>query len=349
MQTNQTKLLDGLISIYLKSLILIEFGVFGGGSWATALVKILTDNKLLVNWYIKRSLQAQAIEKTGYNPDYLNLVSLDTRYIRTLSNIQQTAQRSKALLFAVPSAQLPTLLDHFESDWITDKIVISTIKGTVGPYYDIPTDVIATYFSVDHQQQAILAGPCHAEEVGLGKKTYLTIASPNAEIQELLSACFNTNYMHVQSCHDIRGVSYAAIYKNVVGIVCGMAKGLRYGDNFIAVLVANALHEMSNMLQSIGSVQPILNSSYAGDLLVTAYSEHSRNRTFGELIGRGYSVEKAKRSMQMVAEGYGATQGLYQTVQQLPADFPILQAAYRVLFKHMPASTEFKLLEQKLK
>lgn len=327
---------------------MIKFSVFGGGSWATALVKILTDNKLLVNWYIRRPEQADAIQQTGTNPDYLNLVRLDTNYIQVSSHVADVATKSDVLLFAVPSAQLPGLLETIDINYVKDRVLVNAIKGTVGAQHESPITYISRYFNISDSQLAMLAGPCHAEEIGLRRKTYLTIGAASENVQQLLSPCFASDYVDIQLCDDTHGVTYAAIYKNVVGIVCGMAKGLRYGDNFLAVLAANALRELQEIVQSIGSTHAVLNSSYAGDLLVTAYSAHSRNRAFGELIGRGYSVEKAKRTMQMVAEGYGATQGLYPFANQQPTNFPILQTAYRVLFKHMPVATEFKLLEQKL-
>lgn len=328
---------------------MIEFGVFGGGSWATALVKILTDNKLIVNWYVRRPEQAASIQATGTNPDYLNFVKLNTNYLRCNADKHTTAQKSGILLFAVPSGQLPGLLDGFQKEWVDEKVILSAIKGTVGDDHELPSTYISKRLMVADSYQGILAGPCHAEEIGHQKKTYLTIAARDTKLQTLLQSYFSSDYLAIRLSADIIGIEYAAIYKNIVGLVCGMAKGLRYGDNFLAVLVANALNELKEVLQHMGSSPELLNSSYAGDLLVTAYSEHSRNNRFGELIGRGYSVDKAKGAMQMVAEGYGATRGFYQITHHINSALPILQTAYRVLFKHMPVLTEFKLLEQRLK
>ncbi|MEH6307733.1 NAD(P)H-dependent glycerol-3-phosphate dehydrogenase [Olivibacter sp. CPCC 100613] len=328
---------------------MIELGVFGGGSWATALVKILTDNKLIVNWYLRRPEQAQAIQETGRNPDYLNFVTLNTEYLRCSSQKSEVAQKSNLLLFAVPSGELPKLLADFDANWAQDKVILSAIKGTVGDEHEIPSIFLAKQLGIPNNLQGILAGPCHAEEIGHRKKTYLTIGAIDTDLQQLLRECFSGDYLDIRLSTDIIGIECAAIYKNVVGLVCGMAKGLHYGDNFLAVLVSNALAELADVLQHMGSDAEILNSSYAGDLLVTAYSVHSRNRLFGEMIGRGYSVDKAKGSMHMVAEGYGATRGLYENTRNFPIGLPVLQTAYRVLFRHMPVVTEFKLLEQKLK
>ena len=327
---------------------MIEFGVFGGGSWATALVKILTDNKLIVNWYLRRTEQAEAIQNAGSNPDYLNFVTLNTEYLQCSSQKQFVAQKSTIILFAVPSDGLSDLLIGFDRKWIHNKAVLSAVKGTVGEEHELPSAYISRQLIIPNNLQGILAGPCHAEEIGHRKKTYLTIGAVDPHWQQMLQACFSADYLDVRINADITGIEWAAIYKNVVGLVSGMAKGLRYGDNFIAVLVANALAELREVLRHMGSNAEILSSSYAGDLLVTAYSAHSRNRLFGEMIGRGYSVDKAKDSMNMVAEGYGATRGLYQTTRNFPLKLPILQTAYRVLFKYMPVLTEFKLLEQKL-
>ncbi|GHE33627.1 NAD(P)H-dependent glycerol-3-phosphate dehydrogenase [Sphingobacterium griseoflavum] len=326
-----------------------EISVIGGGSWATALVKILTENKVRVHWYLRRQEQVDAINEQGVNPDYLNFVKLDTHYLVASSDLNHVLQKSTILLFVVPSAHFPQLCSTIDAESLQDKKVITSIKGTVGKENVLPSAFISNYFGIPSSRQAVLAGPCHAEEIGMGKKTYMTICSPNDVFLQHLKPGFSSRYLSINLHTDIAGIEYAAIYKNVVGLVCGMAKGLQYGDNFMAVLVANAIYELQLLLEGLHVADHrIACSSYLGDLLVTAYSPHSRNRSFGELIGRGYSVEQTQNAMSMVAEGYAATQGLYETAKNLGLNMPIINTAYRVLYNHMAVTSEFKLLERNI-
>ncbi|TJZ63370.1 glycerol-3-phosphate dehydrogenase [Sphingobacterium olei] len=326
-----------------------EISVIGGGSWATALVKILAENKIRVYWYLRRQLQVEAITREGSNPDYISFAKLDTDYIEASTDLADVLSKCQHILFVVPSAHLPAVCQQIDPDQMDNKIIISSIKGTVGPDNLLPSSFLAKSFGALQLNQAILAGPCHAEEIAVGKKTYMTVCAGDPLLRTALSNAFGSNYVQIRESQDLIGVEYAAIFKNVVGLVCGMAKGTNYGDNFIAVLVANAIHELEMLLHALGldSVQ-IGSSSYLGDLFVTAYSQHSRNRTFGVLIGQGYSVEQTKDTMSMVAEGYTATKGLHDMATARGLNMPILNTAYRVLYNYMPVKTEFKLLERSM-
>lgn len=326
-----------------------KVSVIGGGSWATALVKILAENKVHVAWYLRREEQADAVNKNGTNPDYLNFVSLNKPYVVATNDLDKALDTSGYILFAIPSAHLPDVVSNMESNCLSDKKVIISIKGTVGAANLLPSSYISTCFGVSPEDVLVIGGPCHAEEIGLNRKTYMTLASRNASFVADGEDFFSSSYIQVNRNSDPVGVEYAAIYKNIIGIVSGMAKGLKYGDNFLAVLVANAIAELGQLMQRINPNADMDNSSYLGDLLVTAYSEHSRNRAFGELIGRGYDILNIKEVTYMVAEGYPATKGIYETAQELDINMPIVNTAYRILYKHMPVSIEFKLLERSLK
>lgn len=330
-----------------------EISVVGGGSWATAIVKILTENKIKVNWYIRRNVQIESVNSIGINPDYLPAVELDKNFIWATDDLHAVLQQSKVIIILVPSSQLESLSGQIRSidpDLLSRKTVVTSIKGTVGERNELPSAFLSNRFQISEDNLAILGGPCHAEEIGKGRKTYMTICSSNKSFLKRIAPCFASSYLQVEISTDLLGVEYAAIYKNVVGLVCGMAKGLNYGDNFIAVLVANAIKELGVLLGVVG-VAPtdLANSSYLGDLLVTGYSPHSRNRSFGELIGMGFTISDAQDKMSMIAEGYSATKGLYEIASQLQLYMPILYTAYRVLYKHMPVNTEFNLLERNLK
>lgn len=327
-----------------------EISVIGGGSWATALVKILTENSILVNWYMRRSEQVRSINKDAVNPDYLSFLKLDNKKIYASEQLEEVLARSKVILFVVPSAQLDSVCASIPKEALAEKFVITAIKGTVGTDDLLPSAFLARHFELKDFQQAIIAGPCHAEEIARNKKTYMTLCGTNETFISKISCAFMSSYIQVNYSPDIMGVEYAAIYKNVVGIVCGMAEGLHYGDNFMAVLVANAIDELGLLLGALGAPKARLGSStYLGDLLVTGYSAHSRNRAFGKYLGQGYSVFEARQLMGMVAEGYFATKGLMATVLSLGLNLPLLQTAYRVLYNHMAAVDEFKLLERNIK
>ncbi|MBE8721124.1 NAD(P)H-dependent glycerol-3-phosphate dehydrogenase [Sphingobacterium pedocola] len=326
-----------------------EISVIGGGSWATALVKILAENKIRVYWYLRRQMQVEAITRERRNPDYINFAKLDTDFIEASTDLDYILSKCQHLLFVVPSAHLPTVCQQIDPQKMEDKIIISSIKGTVGLDNLLPSAYLAKIFSLLEVNQGIIAGPCHAEEIAAGRKTYMTVCATNQVLRTALSEAFASNYIQICESEDLLGVEYAAIYKNVVGLVCGMAKGMNYGDNFIAVLVSNAIYELEILLTALGIDSPrIGSSSYLGDLLVTSYSEHSRNRTFGVLIGQGYNVEQTKDTMSMVAEGYTATKGLHDMATERGLNLPILNTAYRILYNYMPVKTEFKLLERSM-
>lgn len=327
-----------------------EISVIGGGSWATALVKILTENNIKVNWYLRRAEQALSITKNGVNPDYLSFLKLDNTCIYASNNLDEIINRSDVLLFVVPSAHLSNLCALIDKEKISGKFVITSINGLVGEANMLPSSYVASCFELTAFQQCVIAGPCHAEEIAKNKKTYMTLCSSNEGFAEQISKWFNSGYVQVNTSADMLGVEYAAIYKNVVGIVCGMADGLHYGDNFLAVLVANAVHELTLLLDALGvSCSRLGMSTYLGDLLVTGYSPHSRNRTFGKYLGRGHSVAYAQDMLGMVAEGYFATKGLKDTTRKLNLDLPLLNTAYRILHKRMLAIDEFKLLERNIR
>lgn len=329
--------------------ILIEVSVVGGGSWATALVKILTENKIPTYWYLRRKEQVKHVMEHGSNPSYLQQVKLDLLFTFPSDNLQQVVSRARIIIFAVPSDALQQVCNGIDLSLFKNKIVLSAMKGTVGKSNEIPSSFLSRTLKIPMDEIVSIAGPSHSEEIAESKPTYLSLSCVNQETVDKLSMLFRRPYIQVRSNNDPIGVCYASIYKNVLGIASGMAKGLGYGDNFMAVLVSNALLEMQNILESTpGKQREILNSTYTGDLLVTGYSNNSRNRRFGELIAQGHSAEAAVNKLGMVAEGSRAAQGLFGYANEQGLNLPILKSIYEILYRNQSVESKFKELEETL-
>ena len=323
--------------------------VIGGGSWATALVKIFSESGVNVKWFLRSPESVAHIKKEGRNPNYLTFLPLQTEKVMPTADIDEAVDYCGHLLFAVPSAYLEPTVADIARELMVDKNVLLSVKGMVPGTGMIPSAFLGKTFDIPHQRQFILGGPCHAEEVALERKTFMTIAGEDAAAVGRLAASVQLDYIKAVPNGDPVGVELTAIIKNIIGIACGIARGLNYGDNFQAVLVANALQEIQAFLQAMdGKTRDLNTSGYFGDLLVTAYSEFSRNRTFGQMIGRGFTVDLAQTEMKMVAEGYYAVEGIYHMARSLNQEMPIVAMVYRILYNKISPYVEFKLLEQVL-
>ncbi|MBS1654484.1 MAG: glycerol-3-phosphate dehydrogenase [Bacteroidetes bacterium] len=323
--------------------------VIGGGSWATALVKIFSESSVHVTWHLRSTEHVDFLLSNGRNPNYLSSVQLDLKYIRPTNNLEDAITSSNDILFAVPSAFLEATLAGLDENSLQDKHLYVSIKGLVSDALLVPSVFIAKRFNTNVKDISVLAGPCHAEEIAMNRKTYLTVSGENEKLVKRMAASIHSHYVSVITNGDPLGVEYAAIMKNIIAIAGGMVKGLNYGDNFLAVIVSNAMREIKNFLHKLDSIErDPYNSAYFGDLLVTAYSEFSRNRNFGFMMGRGYSVPDAKSRMTMIAEGFTAAKGMFTIARQLNVSMPVLSAVYRILYKHAAPYAEFKLLESQL-
>lgn len=328
---------------------LSELSVIGGGSWATALVKVFSESGVHINWFLRSPDSVTHIKEEGRNPNYLTFLPLNTKQISPDSDLEKVIQHSDHILLVVPSAYLESTLSGIAPDSLENKDIILSIKGMVPGSGMIPSDYIGKRFGIPHERLFVIGGPCHAEEVALERKTYMTIAGEDQKKVETLTSAVKPDYIKAVASDDPIGIELSAIMKNVVGIACGIAHGLNYGDNFQAVLVSNALREVRDFLLTMdGRQRDLSHSGYFGDLLVTAYSEFSRNRTFGQMIGRGYTVDLAQTEMEMVAEGYYAVDGIYKMARILKLDMPIMSMVYRILYNKISPYVEFKLLEQVL-
>ncbi|WP_240737137.1 NAD(P)H-dependent glycerol-3-phosphate dehydrogenase [Hymenobacter metallicola] len=327
-----------------------KIAMIGGGSWATALTKILSENGARVGWWMRNKDDVQHLLRTRHNPRYLSSVAFDLSRVFPSTELKETVEEADWLVLAVPAAFVQSSLDKLDRDSLKNKRVISAIKGMVPGKNVLVTDYVAERFRLAHERIGVVAGPCHAEEVALEKQSYLTIGSPSLGLADDFCHLLRNRYVKAYPMEDLDGIEYFAVMKNIIALTCGIAHGLGYGDNFQAVLVSNAVQEMRRFVHAMNPQPRDLSASaYLGDLLVTAYSQFSRNRTFGNMIGRGYSVKSAQMEMNMVAEGYYAVKSIHELNKKLGVHMPITSAAYHVLYEKISPAVELEILKEKFR
>ena len=326
----------------------LKFAVIGGGSWATAIAKMLCANVPEIAWYMRNEAAIEHIKVEKHNPNYLSSVEFDTNKLRLTHDINEAVAFADYLIFAIPSAFLETELANLTTS-LENKIIFSAIKGIVPETSLIVGEHFHVNYNIPYDNIGVITGPCHAEEVALERLSYLTIACGDAEKAAYVAANLSSNYIKTKITDDIIGTEYAAMLKNIYAVAAGIAHGLGYGDNFQSVLMSNAIREMKKFIKKVHKMKRNINdSAYLGDLLVTGYSVFSRNRMFGNMIGKGYTVKSAMMEMSMVAEGYYATKSAYQLNQGYGASTPIIDAVYSILYEGKNAKKVFKNLTDQL-
>lgn len=344
----------------------MQIGILGSGSWGTALAKLVTDNRHPINWWNRSQSSIDKMLANGNNTNYLPTVTFDTKLLRLNANIEEVIRSTDVILVAIPSAYAESVLATLPKDIFKNKLIISAIKGILPVSNLLLNDFLKETFDFPLEDYFTVMGPCHAEEVASQKLSYLTFSGVRKDEAERLSGYFRTPYLNTIINNDVFGVQYAAVLKNIYAVGAGIAQGLEYGDNFRSVLVSNSADEMANFLRKAGIVnaevgyivhgeqlQTEIHTNYAasvylGDLLVTCYSLHSRNRTFGNMIGRGYGSKTAQLEMHMVAEGYNASKCMYHLNQTVQSDMPIAETVYKILWEDLPAAEGFKHIESVL-
>lgn len=325
-----------------------KFAVIGGGSWATAIVKMLKVNLPEVAWYVRNQDAINHIKIHGHNPSYLTSVEFNPDKLLLTNDINQAVAYADYIVLAIPSAFVGKELEKLTTS-LEGKVIISAIKGIIPETSLIVGEHFHTNYGIPYDKIAVISGPCHAEEVALERLSYLTIASGDKQTATHIAKYLSSYFIKTKISDDIIGTEYAAMLKNIYAIAAGIAHGLGYGDNFQAVLMSNAIREMKRFVQKVYKMKRnINNSAYLGDLLVTGYSLFSRNRTFGNMIGKGYTVKSAMMEMRMIAEGYYAAKSAYDLNQKLKAKTPIIDAVYQILYEGKDAQKTFKKLTDKL-
>jgi len=326
-----------------------KIAVIGGGSWATALVKILCDNQADVTWWMRNEEAVAHIRAFGRNPHYLSSAVINIPKDCVSTDIKATIAAADIIIVAVPAAFLHTSLSSLSPADFSGKFICSAIKGIVPEFNLIIGEYFNNYFKLPLEQVLVISGPCHAEEVALEKLSYLTISCLQQNHADAFAAILNNRYIRTVTSDDIYGTEYGAVLKNIYAIAAGIFHGLGYGDNFQSVLISNAIREMERFLAAVHPInRDIKESAYLGDLLVTAYSQFSRNRTFGNMVGKGYSVKSAQFEMGMIAEGYYAVKCIHEINRQYKVEMPICRTVFAVLYENISPLIEMKLLTEQL-
>ena len=342
----------------------MKIGIIGSGSWATALAKIVTDNTISINWWVRNDNIVQHMMQRHHNPQYLSSAYFNTALISLSTDIVKVVAESDCIVVAVPSAYVVSTLEPLPKDCFAGKKIVSAVKGILPESNQVLNDYLKDQYGVQLNDYFTLMGPCHAEEVAAEKLSYLTFSGIDQEVTAQIASYFTTPYLNTILNSDVYGVQFAAILKNIYALGAGIAHGLEYGDNFLSVLIANSADEMAGFLRAVGarhievgihdSEDPVTHrknanyaaSVYLGDLLVTCYSLYSRNRTFGNMVGKGYSVKSAQLEMNMVAEGHNASRCIYLINKDIKAEMPIADTIYRILWENVKPSKGFNIIEQ---
>ena len=328
----------------------MNIAVLGSGSWATAIVKIATQTHTKVYWWVREQEIVQAVENFGHNPLYLRSCELDRERIIVSSDLKMIVSKATDIILVIPAAFVAGSLQSLCPKDFEGKRIICATKGIIPQTNQIVADYIRDYFNVRDENQAVISGPSHAEEIAQERLTYLTVGSCNDEFAKQVAEGLKCRFVKTTTSSDIRGIEYGAVMKNIYALAAGIARGAGYGDNFVAVLIANAAQEMGAFLAVAAPQERDTNRFvYWGDLLVTAYSQHSRNRTFGQMIGQGYSVKSAQLEMAMVAEGYYAAECIDKANRSIGVSLPIARAVYEILYEGKSADEEFKRLSELFK
>jgi len=327
-----------------------KIGVLGSGSWATALVKMLTENRNQIGWYVRSAYTMEHIKLHGNNPKYVTSIELDPDKLILSTDINTIVDYADYLIVAIPSAFVENALKQITVP-LEDKVIFSAVKGIIPESLLILGEHLQKFYGVSGKKIGVIGGPCHAEEVAMERLSYLTVGAGKKQHARNMAAALETDYIRTTLSKDVHGIEWAAVLKNIYAIAAGVAHGLGYGDNFQAVLVSNAIREMRRFIRKNVDAKKhnIMRSAYLGDLLVTAYSVFSRNRMFGNMIGKGYTVKSAMMEMTMVAEGYYATKSAFQiNLERGQARTPIIDAMYQILYENRPAKKVMQKLTEEL-
>lgn len=327
-----------------------RIGIIGSGSWGTAIAKIVLANRERINWYFRFGQTIKEFKKYGHNPSYLTTQQFDTERIDFFTDIPSIVAASDTLILVTPSPYIKNTLQKAKSGSLEDKFLLNAIKGIVTDEYVIISEYLQEEYGLPPEQIGVMSGPTHAEEVALDRLSYLTVACVSEERAKALSRVLTSPYVTCETSTDVAGIEYGSVLKNIYAIAAGITQGMRMGDNFQAVLIANAAAEMRRFLDVVQRGDRLITDSvYLGDLLVTAYSRYSRNRTFGTLLGKGYSVKQAQNEMEMISEGYYGAKCIHEVNKLHQVDLPIAETMYQILYHRAKPEEAMEALSTQMK
>jgi glycerol-3-phosphate dehydrogenase (NAD(P)+) len=324
-----------------------SIAVIGDGSWATALFHTLCINGHEPFWWVRTPYIADYISKHHRNPEFLRALDLRPMPGKISHHLPFITEQAEILIVVIPSPYLRKVMGHLEPHHMRDKVVVSAIKGMIPRSHQLISDYFSKHFHVKPDDYVFLTGPSHAEEVAKENPTYITLASSSDASIRKVGHLLENEYISVRTSNDVQGLEYATVLKNIYAIAVGICHSLGYGDNFLAVLTANAAKEMESFLDMAAPAKRnLLSSPYLGDIMVTAFSQFSRNRTFGSMIGKGYSVKSALLELNMIPEGYFGVNAIFSVLKKYPAHMDIVRTVYRILYKKADPAEEISKLEK---
>lgn len=322
--------------------------VIGGGSWATAIVKILSSNLKHIHWWVRETEIEESVNKFGHNPLYLSSVEINPKDVKVTTNIKRAVAKADYVVIVTPSAFLADTLSSLSKAHLRKKKIVTAVKGIVPETMQLITDFLKVKFDIPIQNMALITGPSHAEEIAQERFTFLTAASINQELAETVAKLFSNRYVRTSVSLDIMGIELAVVLKNIYALGAGIYNGLGLGDNFLAAYIANCVKEMKNFVQELypDDARRISESVYLGDLLVTCYSQYSRNRMFGKMIGQGLTPKVAQLEMKMIAEGFYSCRCIHEINKQYNVSIPIVETIYGILYEGNPVQPEMKRIAE---
>ena len=324
-----------------------RFAVIGSGSWATALVKMLLETQARLSWFVREKDMIEHIMLHRHNPLYLQAARLDAERLDMSDDINKVIAGADVLIFCIPSAYFLLEVEALTAS-LSDKFIVTAIKGMVPEKNITITEYFNRKYKIPYDNMGVVSGPCHAEEAAMERLSYLTLTCKRIETATTLAKAFACDYIKTSASTDIYGLEYAVVLKNIYAVAAGLCHSMGYGDNFSSVLITSAYHEMTDFLNKThpDKNRDTARAAFLGDLLVTCYSQFSRNRTFGGMLGKGYSVRTAQLEMNMVAEGYYATRCIHELNKKYKVFMPVAQAMYAILYENKnPRMTIQKLTD----
>jgi len=304
----------------------------GCGSWGGALSKVLSDKKINSTMWHRNSSIIKKMEESRVH--YLVPELIFSENVSFTNNLERLIKKASIIVLAIPSQSIRSVLEPQKKLINSNQIIVNLAKGIETNSLLTISGVLKDILGDDFKNIVALSGPSHAEEVILGHPTTLVSASESQESAEIIQKLFSNHTLRTYKSNDVLGVELGGAMKNVIAIAAGICDGIGYGDNSKAALLTRGMGEISKLGRAMGAEPSTFQGlSGFGDLIVTCLSKHSRNRSVGQAIGEGKSLQKVLNEMSMVAEGVLSAKSIHRLRKKYKVEMPIHEAIYNVLFK----------------